>query len=92
MTTTAPAKSPAPAKFDPPHPGSKQMPRWDSGELIEAPVFKWRNILALLGPGLVMGSAAIGGGEWLAGPQVTARYGPALLWVATVSVHGCRSC
>src|SRR5687767_8860627 len=69
-----------------PHPGSHQMPRWDVGELIDAPRFKWRNILGLIGPGLVMGAAAIGGGEWLAGPQVTARYGPALLWVAAISI------
>lgn len=62
------------------------MPRWNAGELIAAPEFKWRNILGLIGPGLVMGAAAIGGGEWLAGPQVTARYGPSLLWVATISI------
>ncbi len=40
----------------------------------------------MLGPGLVMGGAAIGGGEWLTGPLVTARYGGALLWLATLSV------
>jgi hypothetical protein len=62
------------------------MPQWDTGELIEAPVFTWRNILAMLGPGLVMGASAIGGGEWLAGPAVTAKYGGALLWVAAVSI------
>jgi hypothetical protein len=69
-----------------PHPGSKAMPRWDLGELIAAPVFSWRNLLAMVGPGLVMGASAIGGGEWLAGPAVTAKYGGALLWVATVSI------
>jgi hypothetical protein len=62
------------------------MPRWDAGELIDAPRFRLRNLLAMIGPGLVMGAAAIGGGEWLAGPAVTAKYGPALLWVATVSI------
>jgi Mn2+/Fe2+ NRAMP family transporter len=62
------------------------MPRWDVGELIDAPVFRARNILAMIGPGLVMGAAAIGGGEWLAGPAVTAKYGPSLLWIATVSI------
>jgi hypothetical protein len=72
--------------FEAPHPGSKAMPRWDTGELIDAPVFTWRNLLAMIGPGLVMGAAAIGGGEWLAGPAVTAKYGGALLWVATVSI------
>ena len=62
------------------------MPRWDTGELIDAPVFTWKNLLAMIGPGLVMGASAIGGGEWLAGPAVTAKYGGALLWVATVSI------
>ena len=62
------------------------MPRWDLGELIDAPIFTWRNILAMIGPGLVMGASAIGGGEWLAGPAVTAKYGGSLLWVATVSI------
>lgn len=62
------------------------MPRWDTGELIDAPVFTWRNILGMIGPGVVMGASAIGGGEWLAGPAVTAKYGGALLWVATCSI------
>ena len=35
-----------------------------------------------------MGGAAIGGGEWLIGPAVTARYGGALLWLATLSILG----
>ncbi len=42
----------------------------------------------LLGPGLVMGGASIGGGEWLLGPLVSARYGGALLWLATLSILG----
>lgn len=86
MSEAAPPSVTKPAEFTAPHPGSQHMPRWDAAELIDAPRFKWRNILGLIGPGLVMGSAAIGGGEWLAGPQVTARYGPALLWVATISI------
>ncbi|MBC7853743.1 MAG: Nramp family divalent metal transporter [Pirellulaceae bacterium] len=86
MTDAAPSSGKKPAQFVPPHPGSQQMPRWDAGELIDAPRFQWRNVLALIGPGLVMGAAAIGGGEWLAGPQVTARYGPSLLWVAAISI------
>ena len=72
--------------FVPPHPGSQEMPRWDGGELPDAPRFTWRNWAAMLGPGLVMGGAAIGGGEWLTGPKISARYGGALLWLATMSV------
>ena len=40
----------------------------------------------MLGPGLLVGGSAIGGGEWLAGPAVTARYGGALMWLATLSI------
>lgn len=72
--------------FTAPHPGSPEMPRWSVGELVEAPVFTRRNWLAMIGPGLVMGASAVGGGEWLAGPAVTAKYGPSLLWVATISI------
>src|SRR5262245_21159285 len=71
-----------------PHPGSQQMPRWNTAELIDAPTFTWRNWLAMIGPGLVMGAAAIGGGEWLSGPLVTAKYGGALLWLCTLSILG----
>ena len=70
----------------PPHPGSQEMPRWDGGELPEAPVFSWWNLTSMLGPGLVMASAAIGGGEWLTGPVVTSRYGGGLLWLAAISI------
>ena len=42
----------------------------------------------MLGPGLLMGGSAIGGGEWLMGPAVTARYGGALMWLATLSILG----
>ncbi|MGE0759708.1 MAG: Nramp family divalent metal transporter [Pirellulaceae bacterium] len=76
------------SSFVPPHPGSAQMPQWNAAELIEAPVFTWRNLLAMVGPGLVMGAAAIGGGEWLSGPLVTAKYGGALLWLCTLSILG----
>jgi hypothetical protein len=62
------------------------MPRWDVGELPEAPQFTWRNWALLIGPGLVMGGAAIGGGEWITGPAVTARYGGGLMWLATLSI------
>lgn len=85
MTAPQPTGTP-PASFVPPYPGVKAMPRWDGGELPAAPVFHWRNLAMFLGPGLLMGASAIGGGEWLTGPLVTARYGGALLWLATLSI------
>src|SRR5205085_2702649 len=47
-----------------------------------------RNWVGLIGPGLLMGGASIGGGEWLLGPSVTAKYGAGLLWLATLSIVG----
>jgi hypothetical protein len=74
--------------FTPPHPGSPLMPRWNGGELPEPPVFRWKKIAAFVGPGLVAGASAIGAGEWLNGPMVCAKYGGALLWLATLSILG----
>src|SRR4051812_2537840 len=65
---------------------SPAMPRWDVGELPDAPKITLRSWALLVGPGLVAAGAAIGGGEWLAGPLTTARYGGAILWLATVSI------
>ncbi len=81
-TATIEPASPAVA----PHPGSQNMPRWNVAELIDAPRFTWKNWAAMIGPGLVMGGSAIGAGEWLTGPLVTARYGGNLLWLATLSI------
>ncbi len=64
------------------------MPRWNVGELPEAPHFRWNTIWTFLGPGLLMGGAAIGGGEWLQGPLTTARFGGGLLWLSTLSILG----
>ena len=74
--------------FQAPYPGDKSMPQWDTGGLIDAPKFTFKKWIGMLGPGLILGGAAIGGGEWLVGPQVTAQYGGALLWLATLSIIG----
>jgi Mn2+/Fe2+ NRAMP family transporter len=74
--------------FTAPHPGSPEMPQWNVGDLPDAPQFHWSSVWQFLGPGLLMGGAAIGGGEWLQGPLTTARYGGGLLWLATLSILG----
>lgn len=73
-------------KSEAPWPGSHKMPHWNQAELPAPPKFSSKNWLQFLGPGLLMGGSAIGGGEWLLGPIVTAKYGGALLWLATVSI------
>lgn len=86
VLAAAGATGDASSTFVPPHPGAKQMPPWGAAALIEAPRWSWSKWFSLLGPGIVAGGAAIGGGEWLVGPEVTAKYGGALLWVATLSI------
>jgi hypothetical protein len=78
----------SPATPEAAQPGSLGMPRWNKGELIDAPTFTRRNWFLLLGPALLSGGSAIGGGEWLMGPAVTARYGGAIMWLATLSILG----
>jgi hypothetical protein len=39
-----------------------------------------KNLAGLIGPGIVMCGIQIGGGEWLFGPDVTAKYGGGLMW------------
>ena len=63
------SQTPSTHTFEAPHPGSQDMPRWTTAELIDAPKFTKQNLLAMIGPGLVMGASAIGGGEWLAGQE-----------------------
>ena len=69
-----------------PYPGSKRVPRWNLSALPSAPRFTVKSWLGLLGPGLMMGAFAIGGGEWLMGPIITAKFGGGLLWLALLAV------
>jgi len=63
-----------------------QLPPWDEADLPEAPRLSLRHISRLIGPGIVMMGIQIGGGEWLLGPEITARYGGGLMWIATVAI------
>jgi hypothetical protein len=66
---------------------SRDFPAWKVEELPPSPPpFRWRNWTSLIGPGVVMVGANIGGGEWLFGPLVTAQYGGAVLWIANLSI------
>ena len=63
-----------------------RFPKWQTDELPETPRLEKRKWMAILGPGLLMVGANIGGGEWLFGPLVTAQYGGKILWLATISI------
>ena len=62
------------------------LPKWGTADLPEPTPQTWRNWKALIGPGIVMMGIQIGGGEWLVGPEVTAKYGGGLMWIATIAI------
>lgn len=62
------------------------LPTWDIGELPEPKPLGWSNLAGFIGPGIVMCGIQIGGGEWLFGPAITAKYGGGLMWIATVAI------
>ena len=65
---------------------ARYFPRWETADLPAAPEFHWKRWRLLIGPGLLLAGSAIGGGEWLFGPIVTARYGGQLMWIAALSI------
>ena len=65
---------------------ASSIPPWDTAELPPPRALSWRNWPAFVGPGVVMMGIQIGGGEWLFGPEVTAKYGGGLMWIATVAI------
>lgn len=62
------------------------LPTWGSDELPIPAQLGWRQWRSFVGPGLVMMGVQIGGGEWLFGPEITARFGGGLMWLATIAI------
>lgn len=62
------------------------LPPWEVAELPDPLPIEWRHWTRLIGPAIVMMGIQIGGGEWLLGPEVTAKYGGGLMWLATVAI------
>jgi hypothetical protein len=62
------------------------LPPWGVAELSAPPPYSLKNALRVAGAGAIVLGGAIGSGEWLIGPAVTAQFTAALLWVATVSI------
>jgi len=63
-----------------------RMPDWGRADLPAPPPFNLKNVLAVIGPGTIALSMAIGSGEWLVGPAAAAKYGPAILWITLVAI------
>src|SRR5688572_26723768 len=62
------------------------LPTWGVEDLPEPKPLALRNWTSFVGPGIVMMGIQIGGGEWLFGPEITARYGGGLMWIATLAI------
>ncbi len=62
------------------------LPAWGIAELPEPRSIGVRNWASFIGPGIVMMGIQIGAGEWLYGPEITAKYGGGLMWIATVAI------
>lgn len=62
------------------------IPAWEIADLPEPRPLSWRNWTSFIGPGIVMMGIQIGGGEWLFGPEVTAKYGGGLMWIAMIAI------
>ena len=58
------------------------LPTWEMAELPDPKPLGVRNLVGLIGPGIVMCGIQVGGGEWLFGPAITAAYGGGLMWIA----------
>ena len=65
---------------------SNCLPAWEVAELPEPKPLKWEHWTRFIGPGIVMMGIQIGGGEWLLGPDITAKYGGGLMWIATIAI------
>ena len=62
------------------------LPPWEVADLPAPPPYSRKNGLKIAGAGAIILGAAIGSGEWLIGPAVTAQFTASLLWVATLSI------
>lgn len=63
-----------------------RLPDWNTGDLPEPLPLTGRNALRTIGPGAILLAGAIGAGEWVVGPLMAAKYGTAILWVATIAI------
>jgi len=62
------------------------LPDWQVAELPQPLSFSPRNVIRTIGPGAILLAGSIGGGEWIVGPMVAVKYGPGILWIATVGI------
>lgn len=86
VSTTRSSVSSSPANGVQSHSQSDGIPPWGVAELPVPKPLGLKNLAGLIGPGIVMCGIQIGGGEWLFGPDITAKYGGGLMWIATIAI------
>jgi hypothetical protein len=59
---------------------------WRQSDLPQPPPYTFRNVVRVIGPGAILLGLSLGSGDWILGPAATARWGPEILWICTVSV------
>jgi hypothetical protein len=59
---------------------------WTTADLPPAPTPRGLGWIGVVGPGVIVLGASLGGGEYLLGPTVFVRHGLTLLWVTTIAV------
>jgi hypothetical protein len=59
---------------------------WRLADLPQAPAPRGLGWISVVGPGVIVLGASLGGGEYLLGPTVFVRHGLTLLWVTTIAV------
>ncbi len=62
------------------------LPAWERADLPAPPTPRGLAWLGVVGPGVIILGASIGGGEYLLGPAVFVRHGLSLLWVTAVGI------
>ncbi len=50
------------------------------------PPLNLTGILKVIGPGVILLGVGIGSGEWVLGPAAAVKYGPSILWIATIAI------
>ena len=63
-----------------------ELPAWRQDDLPHPPAFSILNVVRVIGPAAILLGISLGAGDWLLGPAVIVRYGPALFWICTLSV------
>ena len=63
-----------------------ELPVWRQGDLPHPPAYNPINLVRVIGPGAILLGVSLGAGDWLLGPALVTAYGPALLWLCTLSV------